>query len=362
MKILILSDYSYYGGVAMASAALQTCLSCDEVDVVRFQISEKPQGFFQRAISIITASFYLCSNRFDRVLLMHFEAIFVGLLCKCFRVKGSYINVIHTDLFGYYYSVSFIKKLILRIVFSLLRKDPLVFVSKEAELKARTYFGFTNTRTIYNVVIPPLTLSPKLKNKQFRFGSVCRLHSGKNVDLLIRIFNSFWLEHKYTQLLIFGDGPELTKLVEYVSGFPCSGAVSFKGYVSNSDEIYSQIDCLVCFSSMEGFPLVILEALERNIPVLYSDCSCGPREILKPDTDPCQKTETYEVGIGGILVRIETINGTYFDCLRDSEKGVLEVFEILYKEFETLKLSSFVDLKRFGSHAIKRQWIDFLFE
>jgi glycosyltransferase involved in cell wall biosynthesis len=364
MKILVITDFSTYGGVAKTSEALQKCLLSDGNVVERYPIYEQSGSFFGRLHSVLKACNYLRSARFDRIILMHFEAIFVGLLCSFFQPKGIFINAIYTDLHGYYSGVSVFKKFLLRLIFSVIRNDQIVFDSRESELKAVERFGFTNTRTIYNIMVPPAVPGTPscrgMSGYQFGFGSVSRLHSGKNIDLLIRVFNSFWLDRKETRLLIFGDGPELARLKEYALGFPCSQAVTFEGYLENPEEIYSKFDALVGFSNMEGFGLVILEALARKIPVLFSDCSCGPREILKPTSNPRHKTDRYEVCDGGFLVKLPLNIEAYAPCLQESERGLLEVMKLFYGSFDEMKRSDFIDLERFGADVIGRKWFDLL--
>jgi len=360
MKILILTDYDCYGGVATASSALQKCLSSSEIEVEKYSIHTVHRGIIGRLYSILSAAFYLRSCTADKIILMHFEAILAGLLCRPFRSTCAFVNSVHTDLYGYYRDASSVRKLFLRIIFFILKNDIFVFVSKEAAIKAKLHLGFSKAHSIYNVVTLPCNVPPRANERSFRFGSVSRLHSGKNIDLLIRVFNSFWLAHKNMELLIFGDGLELSKLMDYAKTFPCSSAISFKGYVSNPDEIYSQIDCLVGFSSMEGFGLVILEALARNIPVLHSDCSCGPREILVPTSDPCCKTNSFEIGKGGILVKIPDRIASYADCLQGSEVLILEAFCFFFDEFECIKKTNIVDIQRFSPDVIRKKWIDLL--
>ncbi len=361
MKILILTDYERYGGVATASAAVKECFFGLDVEVERYPIHAIHRGMFGRLYSILKAALYLRSHTADKVILMHFEAILVGLLCRSLKPNSVFINSVHTDLHGYYYNASSLKKFVLRYAFKVLKNDTVVFDSKESELKAKINFGFTNTNVIYNAVHLSQKVVPMNDKKTFKFGSVSRLHAGKNVDLLIRIFNSFWLTHNGVELIIFGDGPELIKLKSYTKKFPCYSAVNFKGYSNKSNEIYNQIDCLVGFSSMEGFGLVILEALIRNIPVLHSDCSCGPREILKPTSDPRIKTASYEMGEGGMLVKIPEKIIPYAPSLNDSEKVILEAFNIFYQEVENIKKSSFVDFKIFGPDVIRRKWAKLIF-
>ena len=360
MKILILTDHNGYGGVASASAALQKCLSSPTNEVTRHPIHTVRRGLFGRFYSVLKAALYLRSSRADKIILMHFEAILAGLLCRPFRSNAAFVNSVHTDLHGYYRDASVIKKLFFSFAFWILRNDVIVFDSKEAEIKAKQYLRFTKTYAIYNILTVPQEVPRLNADQPFRFGSVSRLHSGKNIDLLIRVFNSFWLTHENTELLIFGDGPEFERLTDYAKTFPCSPAIIFKGYLGNPEEIYGQFDGLVGFSSMEGFGLVILEALARLIPVLHSDCSCGPREIFFPNSDPCVKTKSFELGEGGMLVKLPEKITSYAPCLQDSEDAIFEAFGIFYKQFEQIKKINVINLKRFGSDVIMEKWANLL--
>ena len=360
MKVLILTDFDDYGGVASAAVELQKCLRSNEMIVERYPIYIKDKNLFNRFLHFLKAIFYVLFSRADKIILMHFEAILIGLLCKPFRRHNLFVNSVHTDLYGYYENASHFKKVVIRSIFWSIRNDLIVFASREAQLKAKGSLKLANSWFIYNVVALPKTPHNVSSDGVFRFGSVSRLHRGKNIDLLIRVFNSFWADHKETRLLIFGDGPERNRLEEYARLFPCSRAISFEGYVNNPDEIYSKIDALVGFSSMEGFSLVILEALVRNIPVLHSDCSCGPREMLVPASDPCHKTDSYEVGPGGILVKIPEEIVSYALRLQDSEVALVNTFSLFYREFGKLNEMSFVDLSNFDRGTIREKWMDLL--
>jgi glycosyltransferase involved in cell wall biosynthesis len=360
MKILILTDHDRYGGVAIASVSLQECLSASAISVERFPIHTVSRGIFGRMRALFKAAIYVCFSKADKIILMHFEAIIVGLLCRPFMPKSSLINVVHTDLYGYYSGSAYIKKVFLRCIFKISKNSAIIFVSKEAEFRAKKYFHLTNTRTIYNPITFPKTMFVSGIDRPFAFGCVSRLHGGKNIDLLIRVFDSFWEVNRNTKLLIFGEGLESVKLVEYAKSFPCFKAICFMGHVGDYEEIYSQIDTLVSFSSMEGFPLVVLEALSRNIPVLHSDCCCGPREILMPRSNPCDKTEGFEIAEGGMLVGMPKKIVPYRTILHHSENDLVEALSIFYKEFKKIKQASFVNLERFQFNTIRQQWMSLL--
>lgn len=364
MKILIVNDSRSYGGVATASEALKKCLMGDGDVVERYPIHNEIGSLPKRILSLARAFNYLRSSQFDKIILMHFEPIFLGLLSRVFHPKGTFVNTFHTDLPGYYSESSIFKKIILRIIFRLICEDLIVFVSREAELKSVESFGFKNTKTIYNVLTSPVGVESHSVRvagaRAFTFGSVSRLHSGKNVDLLIRVFNSFWMNHQDTRLAIFGDGPEFQRLRQYLLGFPCAPAVSFHGYQEDPAEIYRKFDALVGFSRIEGFGLVILDSLARGIPVLFSDCSCGPREILRPDSDPRKKTDLYEFCDGGVLFKLPLDSTAYASCLRESEGALVDVFKLFYESFDELKKGKFVDLQVFRSDVVRREWLDLL--
>jgi hypothetical protein len=143
MNILIMTDYERYGGVAAASTALQKCLSSSEIEVEKYPIHADRRGVFGRLHAILKAAAYLHSSTADKIILMHFEAILAGLLCRPFRSTDVFVNSVHTDLYGYYRDASAVKKFFLRLIFFILKNDVLVFDSKEASLKAKQRLGFS---------------------------------------------------------------------------------------------------------------------------------------------------------------------------------------------------------------------------
>jgi glycosyltransferase involved in cell wall biosynthesis len=81
------------------------------------------------------------------------------------------------------------------------------------------------------------------------------------------------------KVLFFGDGPDRNELEKMIQGKGLDSYFEFKGYVSEQNEIYNQIEACILSSRTEVAPLVLMECLVRNIPVIASDLD-GCKEIL----------------------------------------------------------------------------------
>lgn len=73
------------------------------------------------------------------------------------------------------------------------------------------------------------------------------------------------------ELHVVGDGPDLTKLKNIVNDYNLSKYVYFHGWLENCWELIDNIDLIVIPSRFEGVPLVMLEALKLDIPIIASN-------------------------------------------------------------------------------------------
>jgi len=85
-------------------------------------------------------------------------------------------------------------------------------------------------------------------------------------------------------LVLLGDGPEREKLVKFASEHGVIDHVIFKGNVDNVQDYYRASFALVHASvAGEGLPTILLEAMVCGTPVVATDSTVGPREILGND-------------------------------------------------------------------------------
>jgi glycosyltransferase involved in cell wall biosynthesis len=137
--------------------------------------------------------------------------------------------------------------------------------------------------TIYNPIIPPndslmRNVLPKLDNRP-QIISVGRLSREKNPELLLHAF-SIMVKKVDATLLIVGDGYLRKKLELLCIDLHIVDRVKFYGFSNYPYELMGNSDLLVLSSDLEGLPTAIIEAFYCGLPVVSTDCPCGPSELL----------------------------------------------------------------------------------
>ncbi len=83
------------------------------------------------------------------------------------------------------------------------------------------------------------------------------------------------------RLVIFGDGPLRSELIDEANRLGIFGSVLFPGYVNDPAACYAAADLFALSSVSEGFGNVLIEAMAAGVPVVSTDAPHGPREILR---------------------------------------------------------------------------------
>lgn len=112
-----------------------------------------------------------------------------------------------------------------------------------------------------------------------------RLTKQKGFDLLLQAFARLKDIHIEWTLTILGEGELRTELECLREKLGLSGQVRFPGVVKNPYEILRLADIFVMSSRFEGFGNVLIEAMACGLPVIATDCPCGPREIIRDGVD-----------------------------------------------------------------------------
>jgi glycosyltransferase involved in cell wall biosynthesis len=339
------------GGIKRASELLISSFRKMGVETQVHQIRPKESLFFNFLNLVVKLSF---RNR-EPIILHHFDAIMLGIFLNKFFSKNL-INVVHTDLVSYYTTAGPVKKLIIKILFTLLKEKKIVFVSCESEVRGKSFFHLKNTCTIYNISEPIKIIREPRHEKLIRLGSISRLHSDKNIDLLIKIVRFCCENQKDTQLLIYGEGPQLKSMTAYIDRLGCNKLVKLMGWSDNKENMYNSIDAMISFSSVEGFGMSILESISYGKPVFHPDCPSGPREIMSPNTDYLMKTSTFERTEVGYLVKPVIDAKPYSLELSEYEKDYVDYLASFIDEVRNNQFSMQYDMSRFSADTIVGQW------
>lgn len=123
----------------------------------------------------------------------------------------------------------------------------------------------------------------------FTFVNIGRLDTGKNHKLLIQAFHKLHLNNPNTQLVIIGEGLLKESLLTLITQLNLQQCIFLVGHQSNPYAWLNKSDSFILTSQYESFGVVLIEALACNLPIISTDCPCGPREILDPH-DTFQKS------------------------------------------------------------------------
>jgi glycosyltransferase involved in cell wall biosynthesis len=109
--------------------------------------------------------------------------------------------------------------------------------------------------------------------------TAARLVSWKGIDGVIRAIDKIRFDFSDIQLIVVGDGPERRQLENLAA--ECNYPVQFLGFISQQDlyHVMRAADVLVLFSTYEGMPHSVLEAMACGIPVVASSVG-GTLEVI----------------------------------------------------------------------------------
>lgn len=106
-----------------------------------------------------------------------------------------------------------------------------------------------------------------------RIGFAGRLNAGKNVDLVIRLFESVAADRPELELHLAGVGPLASALKAQAAASPFRDRIHFRGFIKDIARFYGELDLFLFPSAYESFGNVVAEALLTGLPVLTSNIS-----------------------------------------------------------------------------------------
>ena len=231
--------------------------------------------------------------------------------------------------------LSFFESFLVRLTYS--RVKNVIAVSEDVASILKSDFGLKNVSRIYNPVdVEDVTAQvdkPYDHPKPYII-ALGRFHEVKRYDLLIDAYAKSKMKDD-CDLIIVGDGELRDSLENQVNALQLYGKVHFAGTQSNPFPYLAGAKFLTLSSRTEAFPMVLIEALALQCPIVATDCPTGPREIVRHNEN-------------GLLVENENVDA--FSEAIDT----LYYNEVLRRKFKKNAISS---IQHLTGDVIAEEWL-----
>lgn len=164
-----------------------------------------------------------------------------------------------------------------------------------------------------------------ISSQELLIANIGRLSPEKGQGLFLRAACDLLRENKNLKFVLFGSGPDESRLRKFVADSGISQSVIFAGYRVDMDELYDEIDLVVQSSFTEGMPNVVLEALLMEVPVIATDVG-GTREVLK-DGETGVLIDTTDRGIVRAVQQFLDNRATFQEYARNGRSDALARFD-----------------------------------
>lgn len=119
-----------------------------------------------------------------------------------------------------------------------------------------------------------------LADDEFAIGWVGRMSSEKGLDTLVQALR---IAKKPSKAVFVGDGPCLVSLQELATSLGVSSLIQWQGLVADAASLFRAFDVFVLSSRTEGIPIVLLEAMRANVPIVATRVGGVPEMLGEQD-------------------------------------------------------------------------------
>jgi len=259
-------------------------LSDKNINIKSLRASKARYAFFKLSLYLLKnqPTYFIATQNYLSLITYPISVIFIKTKF-CFReANNPYLNKMNNNI---------IINKVLNFFIQFIYKSSKYIVAPSIGVKDKME-KFYNIKSKVTVINNPvnidmiITESKKLDPKYDKFFNIpCiinvgRLDKQKNHALLIDAFYLVSKEYK-CNLIIVGRGKEKNNLNILIKKYNLENNVFIFEKINNPFALILKSTLFVLTSDYEGFPNSILEALTLGLPVISTDCECGPREILE---------------------------------------------------------------------------------
>lgn len=149
----------------------------------------------------------------------------------------------------------------------------------ENEVNIEVIYNPVFENKFYDLANDRSKLTKKVNDNGRFILAIGRLEDSKNFKLLIKAYSLSKIKEEW-MLIILGEGSQRAMLEKLIGDFNLKDRVLLPGNISNPYPFYNNASLFISSSRWEGFGNVIVEALSFGLPIIITDSSGAPSEIL----------------------------------------------------------------------------------
>lgn len=242
-------------------------------------LKDKRNSWWSRSKRFFALKKFFANNQFDYVIDFRTKPLFLQELIIHNFVYPKFIQTIHSyKLKSYLPKNIFLAKLLYR------NCQQFISVSKGINDKVSSKYKFIPSEILYNPIdfetISEKANEPISDDFQYVLSAGSMNKNVKQFDKLIVGYAKSVLPSKNIKLIILGEGKLKNKWINLVESLNLQELVLFKGNVKNPFRYYKKALFTISTSKYEGMPMVLLESLACETPIISWDYASGPSEII----------------------------------------------------------------------------------
>jgi len=242
-------------------------------------LKDKRNSWWSRSKRFFALKKFFANNHFDYIIDFRTKEFFLQELIIHNFVYPKFIQTIHSfKLKSYLPKNTFLAKLLYK------NCQQFITVSQGINDKVSSKYKFIPSQIIYNPIdfetISEKANEPISDNFQYVLSAGSMNKNVKQFNKLIECYAKSVLPSKNIKLIILGEGKLKNKWVKFAESLNLQEMVIFKGNVKNPFRYYKNALFTVSTSKYEGMPMVLLESLACETPIISWDYASGPSEII----------------------------------------------------------------------------------
>lgn len=264
---------------------------------------------------------YFKKQQFDIIIDFRTKEFYLQEFIIHHFIYKNFIQTIHSNRLETYIPKN-------KFLAQLLYKNASKLVSVAAEIKHNIVnnYPFKNVIQRYNpidfVTIEKLKLEPITLDFNYIIGVGSMKDDVKQFDHLIESYTKSNLPKQNIKLVLLGEGKWKAKWQELAKSLNQNENIIFLGNVFNPFAFYSKALVTVMTSKYEGFPMVLLESLACQTPVISYDLHAGPKEIILQNENGILVENQNKIKMTKALNEMISNKELYVHCKQNAKSSV----------------------------------------